>query len=327
MNIVYGPVPSRRLGMSLGIDPIPRLTCTFDCIYCQLGKKRYTVRGPEGVKEPFSTPDEIAAAVRKALAGIAHVDYITFSGSGEPTLNPHLSQAVSAIRKFTDIPIALITNSSLLTRPEVLAAATLFDLVLPSLDAGDQGTFVRINRPAPGFDIDKITQAIEKLARRVPIWLEVMLVSSTEHGSNIDQSSISYLIEKIGLIRPHEVNLNTCVRPPEEDVDPVPQEKLYEVRERMEAELPEIPILIVPKRTASRSKLLREEEISTEILRILSVRPCTPTDLSDSLGINPAEVGKYLARLTESDKIGRRVQEGEVYYTAEGARSSNVFPS
>lgn len=319
MGIIYGPVPSRRLGMSLGIDPIPRLACTFDCIYCQLGKKRYIVSGPEELKEPFPSPQEMASAVDNALPARSHVDYITFSGSGEPTLNPRLSEAVAKIRKISDIPIALITNSSLLTRPAVLEAAANFDLVLPSLDAGDRETFAHINRPAPGFDIDEIVQALEKLARRVPTWLEVMLVESTAYGSNISDAAVAHLIEKIALIRPHKVNLNTCVRPPAENVDPIRDDKLVEIREHMEAELPEIPIIVVHKRTASRSKLLHEKDVSAEILQLLSVRPCTLTDLSDSLGINLSEVGKYLALLAESDKIARRVQEGAVYYTTKEA--------
>jgi len=318
MNIVYGPVPSRRLGMSLGIDPIPKLTCTFDCVYCQLGKKRYKVRGPQEVQEPFPSPQEIAEEVRVALEEHAHIDYVTFSGSGEPTLNPRLAEAVESLRKITDIPIALITNSSLLMMSDVLAAAALFDLVLPSLDAGDRETFLRVNRPAPGFEIDKIASAIGRLARRVPTWLEVMLVKSEKLRTNIDPDSIGHLIEKIGFIRPHEVNLNTCVRPPREAVDPVPEEKLEAIRERMEGELPGIPILAVPQRTASRSKLLREDELKEEILKTLNVRPCTPVDLSDALGINPAEVGKYLARLAEEGKIDRRVQAEKLYYTFKG---------
>ncbi len=314
MAIIYGPVPSRRLGMSLGIDPVPRLTCTFDCVYCQLGKKRFVVHGPEEVPEPFPRPDEIAAAVEEALKKRAHVDYITFSGSGEPTLNPGLGEAVKMIRGFTDIPIALITNSSLLTRAEVFDAAAAFDLVLPSLDAGDQDTFLRINRPAPGFEIEEIAGAIARLARRVPIWLEVMLVQSEVRGSNVTDAAIDAIIKKVRMIRPHEVNLNTCVRPPEEPVDPVPEGRLEEIRARMERALPGIPILVVPKRTPSRSKLLREEEISGEILRMLAVRPCTTVDLADSLGINPAEVGKYLARLGEAGRIERRMQGGKLYY-------------
>ncbi len=314
MGIIYGPVPSRRLGMSLGIDPIPRLICTFDCVYCQLGKKRFKIRGPEDVKEPFPTPDEIADEVRTALQKYEHIDYITFSGSGEPTLNPRLGEAVQKIRGFTKIPIVLITNSSLLTRSDVFDAAANFDLVLPTFDAGDQNTFVRINRPALGFAIDTIADAIGKLARKVPIWLEVMLLESEKYGSNVTEEVIAGIIEKIRMIRPHAVNLNTCVRPPEEPVDPIPEEKLDEIRVRMEAVLPGIPIVVVPKRTKSQSRLLREKEISAEILRILAVRPCTIADLTDSLGINPAEVGKYLARLAEADKITRRVHKGRLYY-------------
>jgi len=318
MGVIYGPVPSRRLGMSLGVDPIPWLTCTFDCIYCQLGRKRYKVSSPEEVEEPFPAPDEIAAEIEEALAKHAHIDYITFSGSGEPTLNPGLGEAVEMIRRFTDIPIALITNSSLLTRSDLFAAAVSFDLALPSLDAGDQGTFVRINRPAYGFDIDEIAGAIKRLARRIPVWLEVMLVQSERYGSNADDDAISGIIEKVRAIKPAEVDLNTPVRPPEEPVDPISEERLNRIRARMEAALPGISIVVVPKRTESRSKLIREDEIEAEIVRILAVRPCTTVDLSDSLGINPAEVGKYLARLAEGGKLERRVQGGRNYYAVKG---------
>jgi len=233
VSLVYGPVPSRRIGMSLGIDPIPKLICTFDCIYCQLGKKRHRVRGPEDVKESFPSPEQIANDVGRALASHEQVDYLTFSGSGEPTLNPHLAEAVAAVRAVSKIPIALITNASLLTRPEVLEAAAQFDLVLPSLDAGDQETFLRVNRPAPGFAIDAIAEAIGDLARKVPIWLEVMLVASKTEKTNIDPGSIGHIIEKIKRIRPHEVTLNTCIRPPAEAVDPVPEAKMQQIRAQM----------------------------------------------------------------------------------------------
>jgi len=178
VSLVYGPVPSRRLGMSLGIDPIPRLTCTFDCLYCQLGKKRLVVSGPEDVSESFPSPEAIVEAVRTAIASYDHIDYLTFSGSGEPTLNPRLAETVEALRAISRIPTALITNASLLTRPEVMAAAAQCDLVLPSLDAGDEETFVWINRPAPGFKIGAIAEAIATLVRETETWLEVMLVAS-----------------------------------------------------------------------------------------------------------------------------------------------------
>lgn len=315
MGLVYGPVPSRRLGMSLGIDPIPRLICTFDCLYCQLGKKRRIVSGPEDVSESFPSPEAIVEAVRTAIECHDRIDYLTFSGSGEPTLNPRLAETVEALRAVSEIPVALITNASLLTRPEVMAAAAQCDLVLPSLDAGDQETFVWIDRPAPGFKIDAIADAISTLARKTAIWLEVMLVVSKTEETNTHPELIGYIIEEIKRIRPHEVTLNTCVRPPaEEVVEPVPEDRLQTIRKRMEQELPGIPIVVVPKRTATRSKLLREEELRQEILTTLKVRPCTQFDLSDMLGLNPAEIGKYLARLVEDGKIGRRVRAGQLYY-------------
>ncbi len=313
-SLVYGPVPSRRLGMSLGIDPIPKLICTFDCIYCQLGKKRFRVRDPQEVKEAFPRPKEIADAVRDAIANHDHIDYLTFSGAGEPTLNPRLAEAVGTVRAISKIPIALITNASLLTRPEVLEAAAQCDLVLPSLDAGDQETFLRINRPAPGFEIEAIARAIGDLAQKVPIWLEVMVVASKTEKTNTDPESIGHIIEKVRRIRPHEVTLKTCVRPPAEAVEPVPEEKMQLIRKRMAGDLPGIPVLVIPERTASRSSLVREDDLAEELLGILAIRPCTPVDLSDTLGINPAEVGKHLARLVESGKIGRRVQAGQLYY-------------
>ena len=313
-SLVYGPVPSRRLGMSLGIDPTPPLTCTFNCIYCQLGKKRHVVRGPEDVKETFPRPEEIAAAVREAVVHHDRIDYLTFSGAGEPTLNPRLAEAVDAVRAASEIPIALITNASLLTRPAMLEAAARCDLVLPSLDAGDRETFLRINRPASGFEIDAIARAIGELARRAPIRLEVMLVASKIGETNVDPEAIGNIIEKIKCIRPQEVSLNTCVRPPAEPVDPVPEERIQRIRERMEAELPGIPIVVVSTRPRARSKLLGGEEIAAAILRMSSVRPCAPVDLADALGLNPAEVGKYLARLIESGEVSRRVQAGRVYY-------------
>jgi len=315
MSLVYGPVPSRRLGMSLGIDPIPRLTCTFDCLYCQLGPKQRIVSGPEDVSEPFPSPEAIATAVRTAIEDHEHIDYLTFSGSGEPTLNPRLAETVEAVRAISTIPIALITNASLLTRPKVAAAAAQCDLVLPSLDAGDQETFAWINRPAPGFKIRAIADAIAKLARKTVTWLEVMLVASETEETNTHPELVGYLIEEIKRIRPHEVTLNTCVRPPaEKTLAAVPEDEMMGIRKRMEQELPGIPVVAVPKRTKARSKLLREKALRKEILQTLRVRPCTQADLSNTLGLNPAEVGKYLARLLEEGSIGQRDQGGQRYY-------------
>lgn len=153
MGHIYGPVPSRRLGISLGIDPIPKMTCTFDCIYCQLGRNKRKVAHWSEVNEEFPTPRELLQEFKKAFEKYRAIDYITGSGSGEPTLNHRLGELAELLRRETDIPLALITNSSLLIYNEVLEAAKQFDIVLPTLDAGDNVTFHWVNRPAPEFDI------------------------------------------------------------------------------------------------------------------------------------------------------------------------------
>jgi wyosine [tRNA(Phe)-imidazoG37] synthetase (radical SAM superfamily) len=315
-TLVYGPVPSRRLGMSLGVDPIPRLTCTFDCVYCQLGRKRHKVSGPEEVKDPFPAPDEIAEAVKEALKKRRDVDVVSFSGSGEPTLNPKLGKAVEEIRKITHLPIVLITNSSLLSRLEVLDAAAQFDLVLPSLDAGDQTTFLRINRPAPGFRIDVIAESIERLARRVPIWLEVMLVASETHGTNVDDDAISHVIEKVRRIRPTKVTLNTCVRPPAEPVQALSEGEMRGIKDRMAGALRRIPVELIQGRVSAGSKGAGESGIAEEFLSILSVRPCTVEDLAQALGLNPSEIGKHIRQLMGEGKVKRCERAHQIYYSA-----------
>ena len=316
---IYGPVPSRRLGISLGIDPIPKLTCTFDCIYCQLGHGKRKVAHWSELDEGFPTPRELLREVEEALERYKAIDYIAASGSGEPTLNPRLGELAELLRQKTDIPLALITNSSLLIYDEVLEAAKRFDVVLPTLDAGDNTTFHWVNRPAPGFDIHEIAEAIRRLVAESPgrIWLEVMIVKSEKALTNYNPDSIARIIEKIRLISPHEVHLNTAVRPPAEEwVEPLTHLELGKLKLQMERELPGQVIKVVPRRTArrSRSRLLREDEILEEVIKLLTIRPCTTADVAHITGLNPSEVGKYLEHLLEGEQILRRGQGDEEYY-------------
>ena len=327
MGHVYGPVPSRRLGISLGIDPIPKLTCTFDCIYCQLGRNKRKVAHWSELDEAgaeFPTPRELLREVEEALGRYEAIDCITVSGSGEPTLNPRLGELAELLRQKTDIPLALITNSSLLIYDEVLETAKRFDLVLPTLDAGDQATFHWVNRPAPGFDIHEIAEAIRRLAiesgsPHLKVWLEVMVVKSRGEGAktNYNPDSIAKIIEKIKLISPHEVHLNTAVRPPAEEwVEPLTPLELERVKLQMEQELPDQVIKVVPQQTARRSRLLQEDEILEEMIKLLTIRPCTIADIANITGLNPSEVGKYLEHLFEGEWILRRERDGEEYYYA-----------
>lgn len=178
-SVVYGPVPSRRLGWSLGVDLVPYKTCTYDCVYCQLGRTtRQTLERGEYV--PTS---QILEGVERALASLEEhrgrrPDWIGLAGSGEPTLHSHLGEVVAAIKARTNVPVAVLTNGSLLWSRSVRQELAEADLVLPSLDAGDEALFHYVNRPHPDLDFDQVVQGLVDFRRefRRPIWLEVFLL-------------------------------------------------------------------------------------------------------------------------------------------------------
>lgn len=152
----YGPVPSRRLGLSLGIDIVPFKTCSFDCIYCQLG--RTTNKTIE--RKAYVTTTELLTELQVVLKDDEQIDYITFSGSGEPTLNSEIGQMIREIKRITTIPVAVLTNSSLLAQESVQEDLLSADLVIPSLDAVTAETFQKINRPYTGIEISQVVKGI-----------------------------------------------------------------------------------------------------------------------------------------------------------------------
>jgi wyosine [tRNA(Phe)-imidazoG37] synthetase (radical SAM superfamily) len=212
MKHVFGPVPSRRLGRSLGIDPIPFKTCNWNCIYCQLGRTSpLTVR-----REEFIAAEEILEQVRAAVAGRAasEIDWITFVGSGEPTLHARLGEMIREVKSFTTLPVAVITNGSMLhdatVRQELLAA----DAVLPSVDAGSEELYRRINRPAPQLDFRRFIEGLVQFRAEYAgkFWVEVMLIK----GVNDTEEALQLLSAVLEQIRPDEVHINVPVRPPTE---------------------------------------------------------------------------------------------------------------
>ena len=242
-DLVYGPVHSRRLGSSLGIDPVPCYCCTFDCLYCERGRTKRKVSGPEEIPAgAFPAVDEITSAVREKLNNEEEPDYLTLSGSGEPTLHPDLPLIVEELRSLTEIPLALITNSSLLKEREVFRAAREFDLLVPSLDGGDRQTFAGIDRPSPAFHIEEIVENLSRLQRlkKGRLWLEVTLIKG-EGITNADPRSLQNIAAAIERIGPDLVQLNTAVRQPAEDVEKLNRRELQsaarELRQNSEAEV------------------------------------------------------------------------------------------
>jgi wyosine [tRNA(Phe)-imidazoG37] synthetase (radical SAM superfamily) len=208
---LYGPVPSRRLGRSLGIDLVPFKTCTYDCIYCQLG--RTTSKTME--RRPYAPIHDILDELKIKLATGEAPDYISLAGSGEPTLHSEIGELIGKIRELTEIPVAVLTNGSLLYLPEVREDLMRADLVIPSLDAGDHTIFQYVNRPHREISFDNMVNGLIDFTDDYPgqVWLEVLLVSGV--------TSMAADVEKIAgwanKISPARVQLNTVCRPAAED--------------------------------------------------------------------------------------------------------------
>jgi len=230
MKYIFGPLRSRRLGNSLGINLTPYKTCTFDCVYCQLG--RTTVKTEE--RKEYIPQEEIINELKLWLSNNAEeaksLDFITLSGSGEPTLNLKLSQLIAQIKSLTSVPVAIITNASLLRMPALRRECLSADAILPSLDAVVQGAFTKINRPQEGMNVEDVIKGLIELRREFKgkIWLEVMLV----RGINDDLRYIKKLKEAADKINPDKIHLNSPVRTTAEpDISPVDQKKLKKIKE------------------------------------------------------------------------------------------------
>ncbi len=299
----YGPVPSRRLGFSLGIDIVPFKTCSLNCIYCQLGPTpKKTIRR----KEYFSASD-IVAQIKKKLSSDQRIDYITFSGSGEPTLNNALGKIIREIKKKTSIPVAVLTNSTLLSRKSVRNALMGADLVIPSLDAATQETFVKVNRPYPSINIEEIIQGLLKFSKEFKgsIWLEIMLVK----GVNDSPSHIKKLKEAIAKIKPEKVQLNTVIRPPAEK----------HARHLSLKDLEKIKNILgenceIIAESSREAQISSPDNLEAAILSLIRRRPVTLAEISASLGKGKDIIKKSLDSLFAEGKIRLVTHKGFKYF-------------
>jgi wyosine [tRNA(Phe)-imidazoG37] synthetase (radical SAM superfamily) len=288
----YGPVPSRRLGFSLGIDIIPFKTCSLDCIYCQIGPT------PKKIiyRKEYLSSSEILSQIKKKLSSGQRIDYITFSGSGEPTLNKALGKLIREIRKITSIPVAVLTNSTLLSQKSTREALMDADLVVPSLDAATQEIFVKVNRPHSSLKLEEIIKGLRKFRQEFKgsIWLEIMLVK----GVNDSPSHIRKLKEAIAEIKPEKVQLNTVIRPPaEKNARPLNLRELEKINKVFGKNC---EIIAEFSREAQKST---PENLKGAILSLIQRRPVTLADISVSLGKSKNEIIRSLDSLLAEGKI------------------------
>lgn len=306
-RFVYGPVASRRLGFSLGVDIIPFKTCTLDCVYCQLGPTaRTTVR-----RRSWFPAREVLAQVRAALRSGQRIDAVTFSGSGEPTLSKDLGFLVREIKRLTPVPVVVLTNGTLLTRKDVRRDLLAADVVVPSLDAASARLFRRVNKPHASLSSAKIVDGLARFRDEFKgeIRLEIMLVK----GVNDSPAAIAALKAAVARIRPDRIELNTVVRPPAEaGAAPLGPAELRKVRAALG------PRAEIVASFARRKQAPAAGALERAVLATVRRRPQTAEDIAAALGRHRDEVLKAVAALLDRGRARKLVHAGKTYFA--GAR-------
>jgi wyosine [tRNA(Phe)-imidazoG37] synthetase (radical SAM superfamily) len=313
---VFGPVPSRRLGRSLGIDLVPFKTCTHDCIYCQLG--RTTLKTVE--RREYVPIDDVMYELKHRLSEGQPLDYLTLSGSGEPTLFSRLGELISGIKAVTDIPLAVLTNGSLFWSDNVRESLAQADLVIPSLDVGDRDLFQLVNRPHAEITFERMVDGLIQFRQTFPnsVWLEVLLLD----GVTALDSEVAKIVKIADEINPDRVQVNTAVRPSSEEfAHPVSREELV----RFAAAFGDKGEAVGGFQAASSPD--PHAGASSDILALLKRRPCSLHDVVDGLGIHPNEALKYLNSLMNSGTIAGEIKGKTFFYwPTPGNREKPVSP-
>ena len=303
---LFGPVPSRRLGMSLGIDLIPKKVCSLNCVYCEVGKTtNLTTERLEYVKY-----DSVIAELEKFMSDNPKIDYFTFSGSGEPTLNSRIGDVLKFIKeKYPKIKTAILTNGTLLYDKNLRMELMDANVILPSLDAASTDVFRKINRPSKKLNVNSHIQGLVDLRKEYKgeIWLEILFLK----GYNDSKKELILLKEAILRIQPNRIQLNTLDRPgTKQNLFPLTKNELEAIVHFWK--LPNIEIITSPDNRSTIESF--RGDIETAILETIARRPCTLEDLHTFLGIHTNEINKYLAGLESNHKIKTVNLERGVFY-------------
>jgi wyosine [tRNA(Phe)-imidazoG37] synthetase (radical SAM superfamily) len=305
MKYLFGPVPSRRLGLSLGVDLIPPKTCPFDCIYCEVGPTTVKTRK----RREYIPAAAIIAELSDYFAGAGPApDVVTLAGSGEPTLNSGLGSIIARLKEITSVPVAVLTNGALLNDPEVRRELLLADIILPSLDAVTPELVQTINRPLAGLTVVEMISGLQALRAEYhgQIWLEVLLL----RGLNDSPDELAILRQTINLLQPDKIHLNTAVRPVvQEYAIPLSQEELARAA------------TFFGKRAEVIASFGSHQHPTFELsdadfLATLARRPQTVEDLVAVLGLPSLAVIKRLDHLRQQGHLSASEHEGKTFYHA-----------
>lgn len=303
---VFGPVLSKRLGNSLGIDVIPHKTCSYNCIYCQLGSEENTITDLTN----YYSVDEIIYELKEALLNNKNIDYITFTGSGEPTLYKDLKKLIYEIKQITDIPVCIITNGSLLYKQEMRSNLLLADLIIPSLDAGNEETFKLIDNPNKEIDFDKMVEGLIEFKKvfKGEYWLEIFLLKDI----NDNEDELDDIIKIVKKIKPDRIQLITATRRvANEKAKALSDEELKKVKKYFNSKCDiEIDIPNISENHKGNTRILTEEDIVNFLIR----QPDTAYIIAKSFNENERKVKELLDLLIKKNKVREEIVNGVISY-------------
>jgi wyosine [tRNA(Phe)-imidazoG37] synthetase (radical SAM superfamily) len=309
---VFGPVASSRLGLSLGLDLIgPGKTCTLDCVYCEVGPtRRLTLKRGE-----YAPPAGILAELERWKSESGRTpDYITLGGRGEPCLNSGLAEIIRGSRGvLPGVPVAVLTNSTLLGDPDVRRDLALADAVLPSMDSLLQSEFQAVNRPHPGLKLDSIAESLNEFRREYDgkIFLEILLVS----GLNDTAGNLEKLEQYVRELSPDRIDVATMTRPgTQREASPVDEPVLARWRKALRAE--QTLRKSSPMRTKEIFQTDDPERIREMVLSSITRRPQTAEDLARALAVAEKDVEKVLADLAAEGEAVASRDKGKTFYGA-----------
>lgn len=307
MKYVYGPVPSRRLGRSLGIDPLPLKTCNYQCIYCQLGKTTNFTNE----RRNYYPKDEIIVEIEEAIKqNKNNFDYITFVGSGEPTLYKDLEELILKTKIFSNKPICVITNGALLHNEEVIKALLHSDIVLPSLDAGDEKSFIKINRPHPDIDFESVIQGFIDFRSlfKGKFWIEIMIMRAI----NDSKKELLKIKEKIDLIKPDKIDINIPIRPPLEKWVKIPGKSIFVLLDEIFGSYSDISFPEIGK------FYLYSQNFERELLNIIKRHPMRQNQIINTFSSNNFKKEDIIYRLKKlelKNKIKKSTYNKQIYWS------------
>jgi len=303
---IFGPVISRRLGRSLGIDLIPFKTCSYNCVYCECG----ATTDLTSQRREFFRTDEIIHQLDTILSSTPKLNYITFAGSGEPTLSLSLGPVLAHLKQnYEQYQVAVLTNGSLCTDPDVRWDLLRADLVSPTITTPTQEIFERIHRPVPGLSVTRIIQGLESLRNEYSgqIWLEVFLIP----GLNTIENELSLLRSAVYRIRPDRIQLNYLDRPGTEAWVSAPDPLQLQRIQEFFAE-GGIPVDITGFDESG--TLLTQDDSIALIDETLRRRPCTAEDIAHMTGLQAPEVRKKLALMVQQGIVQAKSGERGIFY-------------